>query len=798
MAVSTTNRKAGPFVGNDATTVFPFTFKVFDAEDLLVVLTDDVLVENTLVLDTDYTVILNGDQDDDPGGSVTLADALATDTLLTITSQVEATQSVVLTSQGGFYPSVINRALDKITIIAQQLAEIVGRTIRLPLSSTANGELPVPVPNALLGWNGTGDGFTNVDIADLVTAGAYGTARVEFYEGDGIKVDFDLENNPGNVANVLIFIGGVAQFPGIDFSLVSARRIRFVEAPFDGAVIQVRYYTGGAIPAVDDLVRSDGSNAEAAAFRNAIGAASAFDLAAAAIPSTTASVTLYTNEATGNDTTGDGSVGTPFATVNRALAAVPLLTSRANVRIVVTGDVTDSWRPAADMIRPALVYVDGVKIGKRTDITGGTTTGGLVIDLSAATLKPGATFTRGIYATGGCGSVGLVLGLTDPQAGAEALIVAHRGAYLHVYGGPSGAVADGKGICELGLVAEAGGYMEAVEVGAINSTVDVQVYYDSSVQLAAPITSVVVGKASVGNSGTLSLVFDVEVTGTLTSRGGMIDLVGTAPRPVKLSGNYDGQAGTVTGTSVRFTNAASSIVPVGEQWKIDALHSNAQLNFRAGSATLNNFQSFVSPATQSTHTQPIRCLDGAKLTFSSTINNLNSATLILGEDLGASVVTVAADATVIPVALNGQNPQAIRLNNTKGSLATGCTLSREISGRLAGTRIPNGQMITLSNLGGSGVQIVNGTTATGMNGGNYTVGATAGQYRSVTFIYFADYGLWMPLAPEQMVTLTAPLNTYVAPAGGATVDAEARAALAQLAADVANFRSKTQAARIHA
>ena len=102
MAVSTTNRKAGPFVGNDATTVFPFTFKVFDAEDLLVVLTDDVLVENTLILDTDYTVILNGDQDDDPGGSVTLTDALVTGTLLTITSQVSATQTVVLTSQGGF------------------------------------------------------------------------------------------------------------------------------------------------------------------------------------------------------------------------------------------------------------------------------------------------------------------------------------------------------------------------------------------------------------------------------------------------------------------------------------------------------------------------------------------------------------------------------------------------------------------------------------------------------------------------------------------------------------------------
>ena len=271
MAVSTTNRKAGPFVGNDATTVFPFTFKVFDAEDLLVVLTDDVLVENTLVLDTDYTVILNGDQDDDPGGSVTLADALVTDNLLTITSQVEPTQTVVLTSQGGFFPSVLNRAFDKLTIIAQQLSETVGRTIRLPLSSTANGELPVPSPNALLAWNGTGDGFANIDISSLVTAGAYGTARVETFTGDGAKTDFNLANSPGTVANILVFIGGVAQVPGDDFALISAQRIRFTAAPFDGAAIQVRYATGGAVPASDDLARIDGSNVEAASFLEAVG-----------------------------------------------------------------------------------------------------------------------------------------------------------------------------------------------------------------------------------------------------------------------------------------------------------------------------------------------------------------------------------------------------------------------------------------------------------------------------------------------------------------------------------------------
>lgn len=40
--------------------------------------------------------------------------------------------------------------------------------------------------------------------------------------------------------------------------------------------------------------------------------------------------------------------------------------------------------------------------------------------------------------------------------------------------------------------------------------------------------------------------------------------------------------------------------------------------------------------------------------------------------------------------------------------------------------------------------------------------------------------------------------TYVAPAGGATVDVEARTALAQLAADVADLKTKLQAANLMA
>lgn len=136
MAVSSTNRKAGPFLGNDVTVTFPFIFKVF--------LTSDLLVESiqagaedstTLILNSDYTAVLNADQDTDPGGSVTLtAGPLATGYRLIITSSVPELQEVVLTNLGGFFPDVLNGALDRLTILVQQLQVDVDRSIKFPLT----------------------------------------------------------------------------------------------------------------------------------------------------------------------------------------------------------------------------------------------------------------------------------------------------------------------------------------------------------------------------------------------------------------------------------------------------------------------------------------------------------------------------------------------------------------------------------------------------------------------------------------------------------------------------------------
>ena len=149
MTISSTTRIAGPFIGNGTASTFAFTFKVFAAADLDVVrLTTSTGIEATLVLNSDYTVALNQNQDSNPGGSVTLtAGALASGFTLTITSDLANLQPTDLTNQGGFYPEVIEDSFDRSTIQIQQMAGEVNRSLKFPIS---DGTLPGDLPSTSL------------------------------------------------------------------------------------------------------------------------------------------------------------------------------------------------------------------------------------------------------------------------------------------------------------------------------------------------------------------------------------------------------------------------------------------------------------------------------------------------------------------------------------------------------------------------------------------------------------------------------------------------------------------------
>lgn len=139
MTISSTIRTAGPYPGTGVSTgPFPFAFKIFQPSDLLVLAVNTTTnLPTTLALTTDYTVSMNADQDNNPGGYVTLVAALTITQTLTITSNVPLTQGQSIPNAGPFQPKVVENALDKLTILLQQVGGVdTSRTLRVP---EANG-----------------------------------------------------------------------------------------------------------------------------------------------------------------------------------------------------------------------------------------------------------------------------------------------------------------------------------------------------------------------------------------------------------------------------------------------------------------------------------------------------------------------------------------------------------------------------------------------------------------------------------------------------------------------------------
>lgn len=300
MTVSSDTRKAGPFTGTGTTGPFPFTFKVFVASDVLVVQLDTTTqIQTTLTLTTDYTVSLNSNQNSSPGGSITLVSALPSTKKIIISSQVPYLQQTDLTNQGGFYPEVITDSLDKATIQIQQLLESSDRQLTYPITdpTSAIGELPSATDraNAYLAFDANGNPIASINIPSYIYQGALPsdpttrndggtlitgdlyfntssnnmrvystnawvdvgvatpvTINIQRFSGTGSQTVFTLTSYPAFQNACEVFISGVAQVAGVDYTVTGSPNLNtltFTTAPVLGTNnIQVRTvssYAGG-------------------------------------------------------------------------------------------------------------------------------------------------------------------------------------------------------------------------------------------------------------------------------------------------------------------------------------------------------------------------------------------------------------------------------------------------------------------------------------------------------------------------------------------------------------------------
>jgi hypothetical protein len=171
-------------VANQGQTVFPYTFRIFAAADLVV----ERLRNNTtttLQLTVDYTVSGVGNN---TGGNVTLTQGAEAGDIIAIVSNQPNQRSTDFTESGDFRAAALNAEFDRIWIAVQQVSQDVSRQITRPLSDptasyvlppagvrankylafAADGSLAYPVaqpagPNAAEAywWGGTAGGTAN-------------------------------------------------------------------------------------------------------------------------------------------------------------------------------------------------------------------------------------------------------------------------------------------------------------------------------------------------------------------------------------------------------------------------------------------------------------------------------------------------------------------------------------------------------------------------------------------------------------------------------------------------------------
>jgi|GEM_PF-2936144 len=246
MTISTTQRKI-EYAGNGATTVFAFPYRFLLASDLSAVLV--LADESTVPLSqgTDYTVTGAGD---DEGGDVTLTVAPALGQRLVLFREVELTQETDYISGDPFPAETHERALDKLTMIDQQLQEQIDRTLIMGISvpDGVDNQLPNPQASTLIGWDESGVALRNYNLEDMGVNVAYAQWRTRVFSGDGTNRDFVLEYDAGTASNIDLRINGVPQAPGLHFTYdVDSKTITMVSAPSAGTDNVVARY-GQALP----------------------------------------------------------------------------------------------------------------------------------------------------------------------------------------------------------------------------------------------------------------------------------------------------------------------------------------------------------------------------------------------------------------------------------------------------------------------------------------------------------------------------------------------------------------------
>ena len=195
MTISSTTVKVS-YSGNGSTTVFAYTFKILDDDEIQVIIRSSTGTETVKTKTTHYTVSGVGSSG---GGNITFLTApTATQTVVLrrLTTQTQETDYV---ANDPFPADSHEEALDRVTMVAQEIQEELGRAIKLSKTNTMTStEFTVAAAdraNKILAFDTNGEISVTQELGTY--KGNWATATA-YYGRDIIK---DTSNNNIYIAN---------------------------------------------------------------------------------------------------------------------------------------------------------------------------------------------------------------------------------------------------------------------------------------------------------------------------------------------------------------------------------------------------------------------------------------------------------------------------------------------------------------------------------------------------------------------------------------------------------------------
>ena len=249
MTISSATRKAGPFLGNGVTNSFPFSFKVFSTSDLQLIKTSAAGVDSNLILNSDYSIALNADQNNSPGGTITYpltGVLLQTGEKLTATGILASLQQAHITNGGNFFANNIEDQMDYLTVLVQQHDEKLNRAV-LASASDLTPLLGIGTAASRASKYITFDASGNLSLAVTLPSGTLSQGSIVSFLGADPLIRQTAAETAAGVTSINLtydteFIerqGSVANYPTTDnlsavnkAISVNARRIRSHDGDF--------------------------------------------------------------------------------------------------------------------------------------------------------------------------------------------------------------------------------------------------------------------------------------------------------------------------------------------------------------------------------------------------------------------------------------------------------------------------------------------------------------------------------------------------------------------------------------